>query len=36
MWGVAYDLTGSYTLALICGAVLLVIAMGAHYKTLKS
>lgn len=36
MWGVAYDLTGSYTLALIGGAVLLAIAMCAHYKTLKS
>ena len=36
MWGVVYDLTGSYTFALIGGAVLLAIAMGAHYQTLKS
>ena len=36
MWGVVYDLTGSYTLALIGGAVLLAIAMGAHVQTLKS
>ena len=36
MWGVVYDLTGSYTFALIGGAVLLAIAMGAHSQTLKS
>ena len=36
MWGVVYDLTGSYTFALIGGAVLLAIAIGAHSQTLKS
>ena len=36
MWGVAYDLTGSYTFALIGGAVLLAIARGAHSQPLKS
>ena len=35
MWGVVYDLTGSYTFALIGGAALLAMAMWAHYRTLK-
>ena len=36
MWGVVYDLTGSYSFALIGGAVLLAIAMWAHLATLKN
>lgn len=35
LWGVVYDLTGNYTLGLIGAAVLLGIAMWAHWKTLK-
>lgn len=35
LWGVVYDLTGTYTLGLIGGAVLLVCAMWAHWKTLQ-
>lgn len=35
LWGVVYDLTGTYTLGLIGGGVLLLIAMWAHCKTLK-
>ena len=36
LWGVVYDLTGTYTLGLIGAAVLLGIAMLAHWKTLKA
>lgn len=36
LWGAVYDLTGSYTLGLIGGAVLLMIAMAAHWKTLQN
>jgi len=35
LWGTVYDLTGTYTLGLIGAAVLLMIAMWAHRKTLK-
>ena len=35
LWGTVYDLTGTYTLALIGAAVLLALAMWAHMKTLK-
>ena len=35
LWGVVYDLTGTYTLGLIGAAVLLICAMWAHCKTLK-
>lgn len=35
LWGVVYDLTGTYTLGLIGAAVLLALAMFAHWKTLK-
>lgn len=35
LWGVVYDLTGSYTLGLIGAAVLLICAMWAHRKTLQ-
>lgn len=36
LWGVVYDLTGTYTLGLIGAAVLLTCAMWAHRKTLKA
>ena len=36
MWGTVYDLTGTYTLGLIGAAVLLAIAMWAHWKTLQN
>lgn len=35
LWGAIYDLTGTYTLGLIGAAALLVLAMWAHWKTLK-
>ena len=35
LWGAIYDLTGPYTLGLIGAAVLLAVAMWAHWKTLK-
>lgn len=35
LWGTVYDLTGTYTLGLTGAAVLLAIAMWAHWKTLK-
>jgi MFS family permease len=35
MWGMIYDLTGTYTLGLIGAAVLLAAAMWAHMATLK-
>ena len=35
LWGVVYDLTGTYTLGLTGAAVLLIIAMWAHWKTLR-
>ena len=36
LWGVIYDLTGTYTLGLIGAAVLLALAMWAHWKTLQN
>ena len=36
MWGMIYDLTGTYTLGLIGAAVLLAAAMWAHLATLKN
>ena len=36
LWGTIYDLTGTYTLGLIGAAVLLMIAMWAHWKTLQN
>ena len=36
LWGTIYDLTGTYTLGLIGGAVLLMLAMAAHWKTLQN
>ena len=36
LWGVIYDLTGTYTLGLIGAAVLLILAMWAHWKTLQN
>ena len=36
LWGTIYDLTGTYTMGLIGAAVLLVIAMWAHWKTLQN
>ncbi len=36
LWGAIYDLTGTYTLGLIGGAVLLLLAMAAHWKTLQN
>lgn len=35
LWGTIYDLTGTYTLGLIGAAVLLAVAMWAHWNTLK-
>ena len=36
LWGTVYDLTGTYTLGLIGAAVLLAIAMWAHWQTLQN
>jgi len=36
LWGTIYDLTGTYTLGLIGGAALLMLAMAAHWKTLQN
>lgn len=36
LWGIIYDLTGTYTLGLVGAAVLLAGAMWAHWKTLQN
>ena len=36
LWGVIYDLTGTYTLGLLGAAALLICAMWAHWKTLQN